>query len=223
LFGGGWFVTCIMCYYVVIYFINYFLKEQLLLSWVLSAIIVVVSFIFIERPQGYNMYDYTYFKWVFFFLFLLLGAIIGKSQKTITYHFSLDLLKLMSCILIYYAILIGSKKITGMEDVQIMSLIPLLGITFYFYKIAKSAPLKKLFYNKWGGIFIKVIGGLCLEIYLVQFVLFTGAWNHYFPLNLVGMFLVILACAYILRCTSRLFSQTFKEQSFNWPAVFSIY
>ncbi|MGO4918546.1 acyltransferase family protein [Maribacter spongiicola] len=223
LYSGEWFISCIMVYYVIIYFINKFMKDNLMLSWGISLLIFIVWYIVIDKPSDYDMYGITYFKYGFYFLFMLMGAIMGASKKQLIYHFKSDFLKLIGCCILYYLIVIGAKHFEIINIFQMLSLAPLIGLTYYFYKVAKSPILKKVYQNNIGGAFIKIIGGLCLEIYLVQVSLLTGRYNNYFPLNIIGMFLAILIAAYILRCCSRLFSQIFKEQDLDWKGIISLY
>lgn len=91
--------------------------------------------------------------------------------------------------------------------------------TFYFYKICNSNALKYCYEHKIVGWWIKFIGGLCLEIYLIQESLFTDKMNSIFPLNLIIMFGIILMGAYLLRCCARIFSQTFKDGEYNWKEI----
>lgn len=172
-----------------------------------------------DRPTDYNMYGATYFKWGHYFLFMLQGAMLGISQKKWNFYFKSDLLKLFGCIIIYYTILFAGRKIEPLNDWQIISLIPLLYITFYFYKVCNSEVLKKCYKHSITGWWIKFIGGLCLEIYLIQGTLFTDKMNGIFPLNLFIMFFIILIGAYILRCLSRLFAQTFRTQEYDWKEI----
>lgn len=218
--GGGWFVTCIMLYYIILYFIQRFCLNQL--KWVLgiAALISVIWYLIIDRPSDYNMYGNTYFKWCHYFLFMLLGAMLGISKRNWNFNLKLDLLKLIISTVIFYGILFAGKKIAAINEWQIISLIPLLGITFYFYKICNSQLLKKWYDNKISGWIIKFIGGLCLEIYLIQGAFFTNKLNNIFPLNILIIFLAIIIAAYILRCTARTFSQTFKDGEYDWKAVF---
>lgn len=220
--GGGWFVTCIMIYYVVLYFIQRFMLHRL--KWVFGAVglICIIWYVMIEKPDGYNMYGATYFKWGHYFLFMLLGSMIGISKEQWKFNFKVDLFKLFGCTIIYYGILLYGKKNPIYSDGQILSLLPLLGITFYFYKVCSSSFLKKCYSHPIIGWIIKFIGGLCLEIYLVQVVLFTDKMNHIFPINLIVMFIIILAMAYLLRCCARIFSQTFKDGGYNWKEVFKL-
>ena len=82
-----------------------------------------------------------------------------------------------------------------------------------------SNALKYCYKHKIVGWWIKFIGGLCLEIYLIQESLFTDKMNSIFPLNLIIMFGIILMGVYLLRCCARIFSQTFKDGEYNWKEI----
>ena len=103
-------------------------------------------------------------------------------------------------------------KIVFWEQIQIISLLPLLGMIFYFYKIGNSYLLKKIYNKKTGNKLIKFTGGLCLEIYLVQNFLITDKINNLFPLNIVIIFIFILISAYFLRCCSKLFYKFLNQK-----------
>lgn len=220
--GGGWFVTCIMIYYVVLYFIQRFLLHHLKWVFGIVTLICIVWYFIIDRPANYNMYGATYYKWGHYFLFMLLGAMMGISQKQWSFNFKTDFIKLIGSIFIYYVILFTGRKYPLFSELQITSLIPLLFIVYYFYKICSSDALKKWYTNKYIGWGIKLIGGLCLEIYLVQGTLFTDKMNHIFPINVLIMFFIIFVVAYLLRCVARIFSQTFKDGEYDWKAVFKL-
>ena len=64
------------------------------------------------------------------------------------------------------------------------------------------------------------IGGLCLEIYLIQSPLLKINLGLPYPVNYIVMFIMIIAGAYILRCCARFFSQTFGKEDYEWRKVF---
>lgn len=220
--GGGWFVTCIMIYYVILYFIQRFMLHHLKWAFGIVVLICIVWYCIMNRPANYNMYGFTYFKWGHYFLFMLLGAMMGISQKQWHFNLKTDLIKLIGSIFIYYAILFAGRKYVLFFELQIISLIPLLFTTYYFYKVCSCDLLKKWYSTKYLGGIIKFVGGLCLEIYLVQTTLFTDKMNDIFPLNIFIMFLIIIFAAYILRCGARIFSQTFKDGEYDWKTVFKL-
>lgn len=219
--GGGWFVTCIMIYYIILWLIRKIAEDKLGWAFAVASTVVVVSYFFFDRPQGWGMYGATYYKWIHYFLFMLLGAIIGKMPKQ-RFKFCLlhDFTKLLFCIAFFYVIYIATLRVQYIAQWQIVSLLPLLGTTYYFYKVCNCSQLKRCYDNRYVGWCIKFIGGLCLEIYIVQHILFTDAMNYIFPLNILIMLLIIFVVAYLLRCVSRIFAQTFKDEEYDWHEVF---
>lgn len=223
LYGGGWFVSCIMIYYVVLYFIRKFVFRHLWMAFTICALVSLLWYCIIDKPAGFNMYGATYFKWCHYFLFMLLGAILGSHPIKQSISLPWDALKLIGSILVFYGILIAGRKWNVVYELQVLSLIPLLGVTYYFYKLCKSDIMLKLYYSPVIGPVVKTISGLCLEVYLVQGVLFTDKLNQIFPLNLLVVFAMILLLAYVLRCMARWFSQTFKEEDYQWKEILKIY
>ena len=221
--GGGWFVSCIMIYYVLLHFVRKFALGHLKLVFAVCALVSAVWYVVMDRPADFNMYGYTYFKWCFYFLFMLMGAIFGSHPVQRKTALRWDSLKLFGCIIAYYGVLTVAKKWDWAHDLQIVSLVPLLGITYYFYKVCKSETLKRVYESRFAAPVMKTISGLCLEVYLVQFVLFTDRFNAWFPLNLLIVFVIILFVAYVLRCMARWFSQTFREADYEWKEVFRVY
>lgn len=218
--GGGWFVTCIMIYYVVLYMVRWRMMGHLKLAFLLAAGVVMVWYVAMDPPFGFNIYGGTYFKWGHYFLFMLLGAMIGVSGCTRRFSLVRDGIKLVGCIVAYYGMLVVSRRIGMLQHLELASLIPLLGIVYYLYKLCNSSSMKRLYYNRYTGAVIRFVGGLCLEIYLVQYSLFTDKMNNLFPLNLFVMFLIIVAVAYVLRCLARVFQQTFRTENYQWQEVF---
>jgi hypothetical protein len=229
--GGEWFVSCIMIYYVPLWFIKRYAINKLrwLFCGVICIIIIWYLAIGIDDISGNNnMYGACYFKWCHYFLFTLLGAIIGlhSSISHIDTHIpqmSFTLIKLIFSILAFYA-LCWFKHKNGIYDfLQITSLLPLLYICYYFYLLCNTKQAKAIYNHVLIGRIIKFIGGLCLEIYLVQYGLFTDKMNSIFPLNLLITFVIILIAAYLLRCMARIWSQTFKTENYNWKEIIKLY
>lgn len=216
--GGGWFVSCIMLYYIILYSVQRYCMDYL--RWILVMVIISCGgwFVMADIPNDYNMYGEGYFKWFHFFIFMLMGAMMGISKRHYKFHCAWDCMKLIACIGLFYACY-ACKNMPEYNKLQMLTWFPLIGIAFYFYKVCNCEILKHAFNHRIIGWAIKFIGGLCLEIYLVQGVLFTDKMNFLFPLNLFIMFAVIVCAAYLLRCGARLFAQTFKDMEYDWKAI----
>lgn len=214
--GGGWFVSCIMIYYIIAYLIDRFMSNNLNIVFGIVTCIVVVAYIFWNKPINFSIYGHTYFKWILFFLTMLLGAIVGKRNIKIGEKKSIILLFIS--IVVYYTIIILSQR--TYNDIQILSIIPLLGITLFTYTICNCNKANNLFNNKYINYIVMFIGGLCLEIYLIQTPLLKTNIDLVFPINYFIMFVLIILSAYLLRCFTRIFAQTFNKQDYNWKEIF---
>lgn len=224
LYGGGWFVGCIMTHYVVVYFVGKYMAKRMFFAVGLSLVLVLFWYLLLDRPQHYNMYgDFSFFRYAYYFPFMLLGAMLGRSQTQKEYSFAKSLLKLCASILLYYAILYFSSTNALMEQLQLVSLGVLLLIPHYFYQWASSNRMKNIYTSKYFWVFVQIVGGLTLEIYIVQHPLFTDKMNAIYPLNLIVMFVIVVLVAYLLRSTARLFSQVFSEGDMEWKKVFRVY
>ena len=147
--GGGWFITCIMLHYIVLYLIRWLMLDNLKCAFVLTGIIVIAWYCIINPPFGFNIYGDTYFKWGHYFLFMLLGASLGLSNmKNWKFSFSKDGIRFIGCTTIYYGMVIVARKIEILQHLELLSLIPLLGITFYLYKLCNTEVIKRLYYNR---------------------------------------------------------------------------
>lgn len=72
------------------------------------------------------------------------------------------------------------------------------------------------------GNVVYFVSSLTLEIYLVQYALFTDKMNFMFPLNIPVMYLMIFALAYVQKCLSKLFSQIFSGEDVAVKRLFEV-
>lgn len=102
-----------------------------------------------------------------------------------------------------------------------LSLVPLMGACIYMYKLCQADLFKRLMVSKSGYI-IQIIAGLCLESYIVQYILFTDKMNAIFPLNILIIMVAVLMLAYVVRTIGRIFKQIFEKEDFRWKEVFRL-
>lgn len=218
--GGGWFIPCIMLYYIALFFVGVFFISKIWIIFV--GVIAGTAFWFFSGVTEYSLYG-DYIRWLLFFDFMLLGSKVGLARNEIKSSPIIDVILLFLSVIVFYAIFVASVKIESLAYIQFFSVFPLFGIMFYLYKVGSSKWIERIYNSKIGNFIIRVIGGLTLEIYLVQNYLFTDKMNHIFPLNILIMFVIIFVSAYIARCFSRILSQTFKDEPYNWNKVISMY
>ena len=221
--GGGWFVTCIMLHYIGIYFIGSYSKNKITLITIVVSILTFAWFSFEYNSSNFNIYGDTAIKWLLYFNFVLLGAKLGTITKETKSRPLTDAILLISSIIFFYALYILGMKKSNFSFAQYFSFIPLLSTVYYFYKIGSSDFAKIIYNSKIGNFLIRFIGGLCLEIYLVQYHFINDKMNNIFPLNIFITFLIIIIVAYLVRCVSRFISQTFKDSPYEWKKIVELY
>lgn len=219
LHGGGWFVSCIMIYYVFLYFIKRYFVDRL--RWVFAFVgFVVMGWYLTEDSSTIFMYGETYFKWCHYFLFMLAGAACGlrmkESRGASTHSTPRNLVVLAVSLVLFYGLQwVGSKSVM-IAHLQVFTLLPLMAITLCMYRMCQEQWLLRIYQRKWVHRIVYSVSALCLEIYLCQGFVFNTSWNHWFPLNILMNFILVIAAAYMLKVASNWFSQTFKDADYDW-------
>lgn len=220
--GGGWFIPCIMVYYIIIYFVKKIFKAKLWLAFAITSIFTLLYYYISGNYHNISIYGEEEFRLVFFFLYMLLGAIIGQNYQNIKIK-NPAICFITLLILFNVLLLIRSRfDVLIASFINILTLIILLGICISLYTCCNTEVAKKLYESKFGFV-IKFIGGLCLEIYVVQHAIITSKLNSMFPLNIIVIFIAIVLSAHLLRCFARLFLQTFQKEDYNWKEILKLF
>lgn len=210
-----------MVYYVALYFIR---KHLLSFKWVtftIACIIPIVWYLAMENGSSFFMYRHTYFKYLYWFPFMLGGAYIGNNTIKLKSRPTIDVCMAIACLIAHYAIMLACTRIQGFCPWQPLSLVPLFGICIYVYKIGRTTVISS-FMNSKVGLVIQAGAALCLEAYIVQYPLFTTKMNNIFPANLLIMIIYVLFVAYFVRTLGRIIKQTFENGTFRWKEIFQM-
>ena len=224
--GGGWFVSYIMIFYVLFYPIKKYATNHLLLVLVISFVIIGISYFLIDYTTEKQEHTWLYSS---FFTSMLLGGVIGYKKKKQTklpfesYNKMTLFVLLCACVISYYGFSFLVEKYDYFRWLESVITIPICSFAYILYLLCNTQLLLHLYKNKYGNAFIMTVGGLCLELYLVQVKFLTDKYNDLMPLNIVVILVVCLVAAYLLRCVSRIILQTFKDNDYNWKSVFELY
>ena len=221
--GFYWFLKCIMLYYVVLYMVRLFAEKKPIIPFMLSILSVFVWYLFEDSSKMF-MYGNTYFKWIYCFLFMLLGAYVGNKSIMLVSRPTIDAILLIFSVLSFYAIQFFAVKSEIVAHLQIVSLIPLMGVVIYIYKLSCTEKCNRIMKSN-AGFSLQFIAGLCLEAYIVQVTLIPYLSNYIsslFPLSLLIMFIIIIIAAYITRSIGNFISQVFEKDSFDWKSIFAL-
>lgn len=190
--GDYWFVQCIFLYYMVAYPLlkckdrARFLK----ISSIIAISYFAIYFLCFDITKYGMIYGINYYRWGLFFLVLLQGIYIKRYiSKSGTW---VNVIYLLLCVATYYTILYSLKS----SLLQIVSLVPLMGINYNLYKIGNINSIKQRVNTSKNGKLALFIGALCFECYLVQKFIISEVWNNLFPLNLLLIVVLVLLLSY---------------------------
>lgn len=226
---GGEFVIAIMIYYMLLYGVQKWMINRIPWAVVATVIVTLVAYWFF--PYKYEVSNKglygitTYFRWIPYFGIMLMGAWLGLKTKKGEMRVNTtwkDPLLMVVCLGVFYGIQFAAKKVTAVAPWQIVTVPFLAGVVYYFWRCCNANYFRRMYNNQIGHWIIMAIGGLCLESYLIQFTLFTDKLNFLFPINIPIMMLIILFVSYCCRCMSRIISQTFRNEDYEWNKIFAI-
>lgn len=208
-----WFLQAILVNYIFLYPVIKFDLNLKACIVVASAVMVACFFTCYDRSTTFYGSD-AIFRWVFYYVVMLVGGFVSRSTYKINYH-RYALPSFFACVLIWY----GCLYKFGTGNLQLASLIPLIGVCYFAYMLGKSTFVQSLFDRRICGNLLFIVGNLCLESYLIQKFIFTDALNGLFPLNIPVIMITVLIAAYILHILSGVISQFLDSKPFDWKAL----
>lgn len=218
----------ILLFYIPLFFVRKYFSNKMV--WVFAGLTLMVGIAYYFFPYkqetgikglwGSHYHDY---KWFWYFVIMFWGAYVGSVKDCLTPKPVRDAIMTMLCFIGFYALPALSKRFVEVAPFQIVMLPLLMGFLFYLYRLLSANIFVRLYRRKTVNWFILVVGGLCLESFLIHMKLFTDRFNSIFPLNLLMIYVAVLVAAYLLRCLSRTILQTFQKEPFDWNAVFKLY
>jgi len=210
-----WFVQCIFLYYVLLYPIKIYVKKLQAFFLVSFALVITSYFLFFDfSGKGLFWGSSEYFRWLFFFLIVLQGAILGKKG-----HIDFKkrhLLACFACVAAWYA----ACFFLGKSQWQIVSVVPMFGITYFLYAISNASLVKKILQARPLKTPVLLVGSLCLESYLIQKFIITDKLNVIFPFNIPVIMFLVLLLAFVVRVLGEFTRQSFNKEPYDWKGIF---
>lgn len=218
--GRFWFIKCIAVYYVFYWLIMRYCSQHINKLFYFSIVPSIVVFFLL--PVYKEAIYATPLRYVFFFNFMLLGAILAKRQ-TEQRNLAKDLIITIVCIILFYAIqFVGKGKSNYLYYIQIFSIIPLILFVYYFYQSVNKSIFNNFLDNTLFGKIIRFVAALCLEVYMVGALCITPDYNYLFPLNFIIVFMEILIISYIVKVLSNFIIQSFQDKPYSFKQMFFI-
>lgn len=205
---------------MIFYFIRRYMIDRLAVACIIAGTIVLISSFFVLDMNRSVMYAAVPYMRIYYFLFMLLGAVVAVHEEKEVSSFKAFMYALSG--LAAYYVCMGIYKIDSFYcNFQVMSLIPLLFAIYWIYRFCNTVSVCRILNGKC-GLCIYFISSLTLEIYMVQYAIFTDAMNNIFPLNIIIAYILIFVAAYVLKCLSQIFSIVFSNDRFSMQKVFYV-
>lgn len=205
---------------MIFYIIRKYMIHHLMYVCVIACAVVVVSSFFILDMKHSVIYADVAYMRIYYFLFMLLGAVVALHKEKEVSSFKAFGYALSG--LVAYYMCMGIYKIDPFYcNFQVVSLIPLLFAIYWMYYFCNTHYVCHILDRRYGKL-LSFISNLTLEIYMVQYAIFSDCMNGIFPLNIIITYILIFAAAYVLKCFSKVFSQIFSNETFSLQKVFRI-
>ena len=227
LFGGGWFVSCIMVMYIAHYVIGkYFHKHVGKIIFIyLFMVLMLPLFVNAENSNFYYNGASNYWARFQYFIYLLLGYITRLNIDKLS---SVDVKRKWLMILslsfpcLFYVILMFSNKYPLLLNYSILGVFPLVGTVLSWAFLTASFNMDFNFWSKSLFRCMQFLSALSLEAYLCQFWIISDKWNYLFPLNILLILVIILFVSYLLKIFGNIFMQIFSDRSFDYKKIIKI-
>lgn len=211
-----WFISCILVYYLIFWPIKKYSKRINLwrLFILCSTIVLFLGLYNTDFTNTTNIYGGGTYRLIFYFIFMLLGAIMGSNKAKLT--LIQIIIGLVVCILLFYGII----YLTPYSIFQTFSLIPLLGICFFLLLFCNSNYISHIIKpRKLISKAVFIIGSLCLDSYLIQKYIITDLFNSIFPANIPIVMILILIASYILNMCGNIIRGLITREKITFSSI----
>lgn len=208
---NAWFINCIMGYYILLWVCRR-LNLNLIYIIIFTTIIGLIILLYFNDFSKGLIYGNQNLRYFIYFPFMAFGAYCGINRNKLRYkghHFWLMIVSFG----LWYAV--NSFK----NELQVCSVLVLFPFLYYLYSCGNSKFITRILANKIINKIVIFCGGLCLEVYLIQFSLITDKFNNIFPLNIPLIFIIIISCAYFLHILAGLILQTFRDTPYSFKEM----
>jgi peptidoglycan/LPS O-acetylase OafA/YrhL len=238
-FNGSWFLQAIIVYYVIFFPLIKYLDKYLGMVMLINYLAFACFFLFTYNEGRWTidiMSNPTRIHWVYYFMIMLLGAVVSKNDSIFNRYGKLYLKEKKMSWFVLSIIIAGSVALfytpklifTKLNiDCSIQFIYPILLIIvtypFYLVSVRVSSYLKSSSHSfiRQSVIFVS---NLTLDIYIVHFSIIhsIGKSDIVFPVNYILALVLILIFSYVLNKTSDWLFNLFSEKPKPASQVFRI-
>ncbi len=190
-----WLMVCYIPFYLLAVLDKKY-NKTLEISFLVVIALWIITYIFFIDKSAYTI-DNVEKPFIIFLYFtsMIMGALFRKHYSKFTKFKVLNVVFLGLSLIVYFASKIAFSKWAIISSLQILNQVAILVALYFIFAVLMGLEnkLEKL-PIKVNNI-VKYVGGLTLQIYLVQFVIIRKFSSLVFPLNLAIVVLLIFIFA----------------------------
>ena len=210
-----WFIPTILICYIPLYLIRRFFNgRQTVIAGLVYLMLFGICFIILYDNHALFYGKNILWRKFFYLSLMIFGAIVGKNKDRINWK-PWMLLALIGSVFFFYILI----YLLNGSSMQIVSSIPLMGISFCIYVLGDSRLIKRIDNNSFCGNLIYILGSICLESYLIQNYIISDSLNILFPLNILIIAGLVLVSAYAIHMVSEIVRRIMDSKPFDWDGI----
>ena len=212
--GGGWFVKCLLIYYIVFLLVRE-RSIKFLLGLIITVYFVSVIYMFFAE-ENFSIYGGTYFKWLHFLVPFLLGVLNFRVFHLLKFRRNSWAIAMVLFIGYYGLLYLSGLNVQFWFITSALSIVVLSALVNILFVCALGS--ENIFSTRFVKLIIMTVGSIALEIYLVQdpLIKYNFTENQYFNVGIVWV--VIFTCAYLVKVIANILA----SNRLSWD-IFKVY
>lgn len=214
----AWFISALMVFYIIFFGILKLKNQNAFLAAVFILFIPYFYFYFTHVDLShYTIEGPSYFKWIFYLQIMLFGGYLAHNKDNVGLGDKGAMFLLIISLCIYY--FLGYLFTQGQfARYQLMIHLLTFLIVFSTLKIAQSSlVIKRIMSNRICNYIVWLIAGLTLEIYLLQYFVYSNKYiqSLIFPISIITFIIILLISSAILAKAADIIRKPLEKISFQ--------
>lgn len=197
-----WFVAAIVVFYILYYFIIKINKQSILIGSMFAVVVVyfVVYFTCMDiHTFSVEGKDLSLFKWIYYFLIMLMGAYMRRKEAEYSSERKLLFLGLAAMsVVLWGALRVAFLLYPAFLPMQFLTQFAVVLFVYAMMRfgMAMEKNVQFAFICHWK--IVKLLSDITLEVYIVQAIVLPYGKAFSFPINVVASYLFVFVAAIVL-------------------------
>jgi peptidoglycan/LPS O-acetylase OafA/YrhL len=217
-----WFVAAIMLFYPLFFVVMRCEDNRAFIGGiVLLSVLYIGWYFFFVDVSAYTIEGPGYFKWIFYLQIMLFGGYLAAGQVRIPQGTAKHLFLLCAFLIGYFGVILAVRA--GFGEIQALIHVLTLPIVYLVLVLSKSTFVtRNILMRKHGKFLVSTIGGLSLEIYLLQYMVYSNYIVRAlsFPVNITVFWCIVVILSLMVSKASSLARQLIQKDEQSTALIY---